>query len=114
MAQGKERRKWPRLEAAFRVRLRALEGEGEVPESGYLYTKNISTGGLLIESGGELGLTKGSVFEVEIAMPLAKYGFGSQRRLEARGRVCRVEEPGEGGGGGVALEFMAPPRFVNS
>jgi hypothetical protein len=114
VVQGEERRKWPRLEVGFRIRLKPLgdRGEGFTEES--FCTRNISTGGLLFEGPGGLGISEGSVFDVEISMPLAKYGFASSRRLEARGKVCRVQKEAEGGRQGVALEFMAPPRFVSA
>lgn len=114
MAQGSERRKWPRLEVAFRIRLTPLGGENpEFSEENYC-TKNISTGGLLVESVAPLPVAVGSLLDVAISMPLAKYGFASSRRLEARGKVCRVMEGGEGNSNAVALEFMAPPRFVSA
>lgn len=78
----------------------------------FFYTKNISTGGLLFESEEVMPVGEGAVFDVEISMPLAKYGFTSSRRLEARGKVCRVERPLPDHSG-VALEFVAPPRFVS-
>jgi len=112
VGQVRERRKWPRLEVAFKIRLRPVEGnEGSIGEKQF-FTRNISTGGLLFESEKPVPLSEGTVFDVEISMPLAKYGFASARRLEARGKVCRIEEPGDGGRAGVAMEFMAPPRFV--
>ena len=113
MAEGKERRKWPRLDVGFRIRLKPVEGEANLEEENFC-TRNISTGGLLFEGPEVLPVSEGKVFDVEIAMPLAKYGFASSRRLEARGKVCRIEGEGEGGRKAVALEFMAPPRFLSS
>ena len=112
MGQSEERRKWPRLDVALKIRLRPLAGEGVDLQEKFFYTKNISTGGLLFESEEAMPVGEGSVFDVEISMPLAKYGFTSSRRLEARGKVCRVERalPERSG---VALEFVAPPRFVS-
>ena len=112
MVHGDERRKWPRLDVGFRIKLRSVESEGESLAEESFCTRNISTGGLLFESGEVLPVSEGKVFDVEISMPLAKYGFASSRRLEARGKVCRVEE--EGDQRAVALEFMAPPRFLSS
>lgn len=111
MGQIEERRKWPRLDVALKIRLRPLVQGGVGLEDKSFYTKNISTGGLLFESDEVAPVAQGAVFDVEISMPLAKYGFTSARRLEARGKVCRVERsvPDRSG---VALEFMAPPRFV--
>lgn len=111
--QGEERRKWPRLDVGFRIKLKPVENEGEGFGEESFCTRNISTGGLLFESGEVLPVSEGKVFDVEILMPLAKYGFASSRRLEARGKVCRVEEE-EGERRAVALEFMAPPRFLSS
>jgi hypothetical protein len=112
--EGAERRKWPRLDVGFRIRLKPLAGqEAQFPEESFC-TKNISTGGLLFDGPEALSVAEGSVFDVEISMPLAKYGFASSRRLEARGKVCRVEEEFDEGRREVALEFMAPPRFVSA
>ena len=112
MGQTEERRKWPRLDVALKIRLRPVVAAGEGLEEKAFYTRNISTGGLLFETGEAAALAEGSVFDVEISRPLAKYGFTSSRRLEARGKICRVEaRPAEPCG--VALEFMAPPRFVS-
>ncbi len=107
-----ERRKWPRLDVALKIRLKPIVTEGEVAQDQFFYTRNISTGGLLFESADSDTIPEGSVFDVEISMPLAKYGFTSSRRLEARGKVCRAQTAASGGSCGVALEFMAPPRFV--
>ena len=112
MGQTEERRKWPRLDVALKIRLRPVATAGEGFEERAFYTKNISTGGLLFDAGETPSLAEGSVFDVEISMPLAKYGFTSSRRLEARGKVCRVEGRAAAPSG-VALEFMAPPRFVS-
>jgi c-di-GMP-binding flagellar brake protein YcgR len=114
VSQGVERRKWPRVEAGFRIRLKPLGGQTEAAGQESFCTKNISTGGLLFESSGGLEVSPGSVFDVEISMPLAKFGFASSRRLEARGKVCRVREREQEGRREVALEFMAPPRFVTA
>ncbi|MCD6404210.1 MAG: PilZ domain-containing protein [Planctomycetes bacterium] len=114
MSHAEERRKWPRLEVAFKIRLKPLVGESAAFEQEQFLTKNISTGGLLFESKEALPVSKGSVLDVDISMPLAKYGFASSRRLEARGKVCRVEGGPEEGCREVALEFMAPPRFVTA
>lgn len=114
MAQSQERRKWPRLEVAFKILLKPLEVAKENSAEDYHYTKNISTGGLLFESDEATPVAQGSVFDVEISMPLAKYGFTSSRRLEARGKVCRVESSPAEGRRAVALEFMAPPRFITA
>jgi len=67
---------------------------------------------LLFESREAMPLSEGAVLDVEISMPLAKYGFTSSRRLEARGKVCRIEDVGPREARAVALEFLAPPRFV--
>ena len=112
MTQEGERRKWPRLDVALKIRLKPIAPEVEAREEQFFYTKNISTGGLLFESDEQAAVAEGSVFDVEISMPLAKYGFTSARRLEARGKVCRVLTVAPGSPAGVALEFMAPPRFV--
>lgn len=112
MGQGEERRKWPRLDVALKIRLKCVGAEKPSAEEKSFYTKNISTGGLMFESNEAAPMPEGSVFDVEIAMPLAKYGFTSSRRLEARGKVCRVETHTFPERSGVALEFMAPPRFV--
>lgn len=112
MGQGEERRKWPRLDVALKIRLRSVAAGQPGAEEKPFYTKNISTGGLMFESDEVAPMPEGSVFDVEIAMPLAKYGFTSSRRLEARGKVCRVESRAFPDQSGVALEFMAPPRFV--
>lgn len=115
VGQLEERRKWPRLEVAFKIRLKELVGKEEALQREDFYTKNISTGGLLFESGEDLSVSEGSVLGVEISMPLAKYGFASSRRLEARGRVCRIGAARqEKAQREVALEFMAPPRFVTA
>ncbi len=111
MAEKSERRKWPRLEVALKIRLRPVE-EGEAGEEQSCHTKNISTGGLFFEGARPASLADAAVLDVEISMPLAKYGFSPARRLEARGRVCRVEEAQGASVGGVALEFVSPPRFV--
>jgi len=113
VAQKEERRKWPRLDVALKIRLKPLVAAAEMVSEQSFYTKNISTGGLMFESDETPAVNEGSVFDVEISMPLAKYGFTSSRRLEARGRVCRVEAVPQGNRSGVALEFMAPPRFVS-
>ncbi|MHC4712228.1 MAG: PilZ domain-containing protein [Planctomycetota bacterium] len=107
-----ERRKWPRLDVAFKIRLKPVGGQAEALREEGFCTKNISTGGLLFESRETMPLSEGAVLDVEISMPLAKYGFTSSRRLEARGKVCRVEQGGPEGSRAVALEFLAPPRFV--
>jgi len=109
--QNEEKRKWPRLDVSLKIRLKALVAE-EAADERFFYTRNISTGGLMFENDEAAGVTEGSVFDVEISMPLAKYGFTSSRRLEARGRVCRIEKLVQEKRLGVALEFMAPPRFV--
>jgi hypothetical protein len=114
VAEGVERRKWPRVEAGFRIRLKPLTGQSEAFRQESFCTRNISTGGLLFESSEALDVSPGSVFDVEISMPLAKFGFASSRRLEARGKVCRVQERERQGRCEVALEFMAPPRFVTA
>lgn len=111
MSQGDERRKWPRKDMALKIRLKPLPS-GEGGSEFLFYTKNISTGGLFFEGGGECAGPAGAIFDVEISMPLARFGFTSSRRLEARGKVCRIEKSGETDRLGVALEFMAPPRFV--
>lgn len=112
MGKEDERRKWPRLDVALKIRLKALASQENGFGEQLFYTKNISTGGLFFEGERPLVTSEGSVFDVEISMPLAKYGFTSSRRLEARGKVCRVEQAPEADQNGVALEFMAPPRFV--
>ena len=109
MAQSDERRRWPRLEVALKIKVKPLATEEEKAEEFY-YTRNISTGGLLFESGAGEAPPQGGIYDVEISMPLAKYGFATARRLEARGKVCRLE--GREQKAGVALEFVAPPRFV--
>ncbi len=112
VGQKEERRKWPRLDVALKIRLKSLAGALQAVEEKFFYTKNISTGGLLFDSDEKTAVAEGSIYDVEISMPLAKYGFTSSRRLEARGRVCRVENLKEVEHACVALEFMAPPRFV--
>ena len=112
MAQGEERRKWPRLDVALKIRLKPLAPNEDNSGEHSFYTRNISTGGLFFEGEEALDVAEGAVCDVEISMPLAKYGFTSSRRLEARGRVCRVEQSPGKATPGVALEFMAPPRFV--
>lgn len=113
VGQRDERRKWPRLDVALKIRLKPLVVEGEGVNDRFFYTKNISTGGLLFDSDLSEAAGEGGIFDVEISMPLAKYGFTSSRRLEARGKVCRVEHTAKSDdASSVALEFMAPPRFV--
>ncbi len=115
MVMADERRKWPRLDVGFRIRLKPVEGAAMNYGEESFCTRNISTGGLLFEGPEVIEVAEGKVFDVEIAMPLARYGFASSRRLQARGRVCRIEEvEQEGGRRAVALEFMAPPRFLAS
>ncbi len=114
MSHTEERRKWPRLEVAFKIRLKPLVGENASFEQEQFLTKNISTGGLLFESKESLPVSKGTVLDVDISMPLAKYGFTSPRKLKARGKVCRVKSGPGKGRREVALEFMAPPRFVTA
>jgi hypothetical protein len=108
-----ERRKWPRKDMALKIRLKPLPSPGEsLAGEMSAYTKNISTGGLFFEESAEAPVPDGAIFDVEISMPSARFGFTSSRRLEARGRVCRIVKSGEASRCGVALEFMAPPRFV--
>jgi hypothetical protein len=112
VSEADERRKWPRKDMALKIRLRPLpSGEGIAGELS-AYTKNISTGGLFFEEGDGSVAPQGAIFDVEISMPSARFGFTSSRRLEARGKVCRIEKVDDTSRSGVALEFMAPPRFV--
>ncbi len=111
MTREGERRKWPRQDLALKIRLKSLP-QAESPAEGWFYTRNISTGGLFFEGEQPDVLVEGAVFDIEINMPLARFGFTSARRLEARGKVCRLEPLGQAGRQGVAVEFMAPPRFV--
>ena len=112
VAQTDERRKWPRLDVSLKIRLKPLQQPKEEAAEKYYYTRNISTGGLFFEGESPAQVSEGTVFDVEISMPLARYGFSSARRLEARGKVCRVEGSPDTDRTGVAVEFMAPPRFV--
>jgi len=110
VTQEQEKRKWPRQDMALKIRLRGAPGEACEGEKCF-YTRNVSTGGLFFESEKPVAFPEGSVVDIEISMPLARFGFTSSRRLETRGRVCRVEDRGQEQVG-VAVEFAAPPRFI--
>jgi hypothetical protein len=97
---------------ALKIRLKPLPSGESRPGELSAYTKNISTGGLFFEDDGGSVAPQGAIFDVEISMPSARFGFTSSRRLEARGKVCRIVRSDDANRCGVALEFMAPPRFV--
>jgi hypothetical protein len=110
LTQEQDKRKWPRQDMALKIRLKAVPGETCEGEKCF-YTRNVSTGGLFFESDTPPAFPEGAMVDVEINMPLARFGFTSSRRLETRGKVCRVEDRGKEHVG-VAVEFVAPPRFV--
>ncbi len=75
-------------------------------------TRNISPGDVLFESAFAARLGAGDLIQVDIELPVEGPTIFSERRLQAQGRVARVEPPGpDGGPGSVAVVFEGPPVF---
>ena len=107
-----ERRRNRRLSVRLGVvvRLKASEAGSAVVER--TVTRNISPGDMCIESGLAARLRAGDRLDVDIELPVEGSTIFSERRLQAGGRVVRVEAPGaEARTGGVAVVFEGPPVF---
>lgn len=107
-----ERRRNRRLSVrlAVAVRLPGPGGEPTVVER--TVTRNISPGDMCFESGLAGRLRQGDPVEVDIELPVDGATIFAERRLQARGRVVRLEASGLGAGpAGVAIVFEGPPAF---
>ena len=107
-----ERRGHRRLSVrlALVVRLGASETVPAVAER--TVTRNISPGDMCFESRLTGRMRVGDLLDVDIELPVEGPTIFSERRLQARGRIVRVEPSGQDGApGSAAVVFEGPPVF---
>jgi hypothetical protein len=108
----RERRGHRRLSVrlALVVRLGASETAGAVMER--TVTRNISPGDMCFESRLTSRMRVGDRLDADIELPVEGATIFSERRLQARGRVVRVDPSGQDGApGSAAVVFEGPPAF---
>jgi hypothetical protein len=67
---------------------------------------------MCFESGLAGRMRIGDRLDVDIELPVEGATIFSERRLQARGRIVRVEPPGQDGAPGrAAVVFEGPPAF---
>jgi hypothetical protein len=109
---GKERRRSPRLPAAYPIRLQFFDDAG-VFEEWFSLTENISSDGLLCASVN--ALEPGTEVSVSMAIPMRLDISAPAAQLDCPAVVLRSEaadrEPDEGYSRRIALHFLEKPAF---
>ena len=107
-----ERRGNRRIAVRLSVSVRFLTAEGAPSGAERTVTRNISPHDMCFESGLAGQLTPGDRLEAEIELPVEGATIFAERRLQARGRIVRVESTvATGQAGAVAVIFEGPPVF---
>jgi hypothetical protein len=110
-----ERRKNRRLSVRLAIEVRLNGGPGRPATVEKTFTRNISPGDMYFESALGDRLRIGDKVEAYIELPLGGSTIFSERRLEAQGRVVRLDRAGDGEPlRGAALVFDEPPAFHTS
>jgi hypothetical protein len=107
-----ERRANRRLAVRLGVAVRVVPAGGGSAAVERTVTRNISPGDMSFESGMARQLHAGQHLDVDIELPMEGATIFADRRLQARGKVVRVDPPGpDGSPGVVAVVFENVPAF---